>query len=86
MTQEIGGHIVRGQWRPVQNQSSPKRNPVNGKAYWGGAAIGFGSQIAAHWDTIRPIAAGAVGAVGGMMACGPGLAARAGGYAALAVI
>ena len=44
--------------------------------YWGGAAVGFGSTIYRNWDTVRPILAGAAGAVSGGMAAGPAGAAR----------
>ena len=75
--QNVGGHIVRGAWKSIANQSKPVRNEYNGKAYWGGAAIGFGSTIYRNWDVIRPVAAGIVGGVGGFMAGGPGAKLRA---------
>ena len=80
--QTIGGHTVRGKWMPVQ---AILKNPQpNKKAYYTGAALSFGATIHRNWDTIRPVAAGIVGAGATLMATGnPGLAAR-GGYAAVA--
>ena len=72
----VGGHIVRGSWKSLANQSKPLRTE-NGKAYWGGAAIGFGATFYRNWDVIRPVAAGIAGGVGGFMAGGPALAGRA---------
>ena len=74
----VGGHKIYGQWRPAQNRTDggPTRNPQNGKMYWGGAAVGFGSTIYRNWDTIRPVAAGVAGGVTGFMAGGPAAAAQ----------
>ena len=81
----VGGHIVRGSWKSLANQSKPLRNE-HGKAYWGGATIGFGATIYRNWDVIRPVAAGIAGGVGGFMAGGPALGARAALAASAATI
>ena len=73
--QNVGGHMVRGAWKSIANQSKPVRNE-NGKAYYGGAAVGFGATIFRNWDVIRPVAAGVAGGAAGMVAGGPALAAR----------
>ena len=74
--QSVGGHIVRGAWKSIANQSKAMRNEYNGKAYWGGATVGFGATIYRNWDVIRPVAAGVAGGAAGFMAGGPALGAR----------
>ena len=57
----VGGHRIKGQWRPIQARTdgaAPVRNPQTGKMYWAGAAAGFGATIYRNWDVIRPVGAG----------------------------
>ena len=68
--QNVGGHTIHGAWKSIANQGKAVRTE-NGKAYWGGAAVGFGATIYRNWDTIRPIAAGIAGGAAGFMAGGP---------------
>ena len=83
----VGGHKIYGAWKPAQDRTDgPTRNPKNGKLYWGGAAVGFGSTIYRNWDTIRPVAAGVAGAVSGGMAAGPMGAAQGAMMASAAAI
>ena len=84
----VGGHKIYGQWRPAENRTDggPTRNPQNGKMYWGGTAVGFGSTIYRNWDTIRPVAAGVAGGVSGFMAGGPAGAAQGAMMASAAAI
>ena len=84
----LGGHKIYGTFKPAQNRTDggPTRNPQNGKMYWGGAAVGFGSTIYRNWDTIRPVAAGVAGGVSGFMAGGPAGAAQGAMMASAAAI
>ena len=68
--QNVGGHIVRGAWKSLSG-ARPLRNAQTGKAYYAGKAFGFGATVYRNWDTIRPVAAGIAGGVGGLMAGGP---------------
>ena len=81
----VGGHIVRGSWKSLANQSKPLRT-ANGKAYWGGAAIGFGATFYRNWDVIRPVVAGIIGGVIGDLAGGPAGAAQGAIMASAAAI
>ena len=74
----VGGHRIKGQWRPIQARTdgaAPVRNPQTGKMYWAGAAAGFGATIYRNWDVIRPVGAGIIGGVTGGLAGGPAGAA-----------
>ena len=85
----VGGHKIHGQWRPAQNRTDgggPVRNPATGKAYWAGAAVGFGSTIYRNWDVIRPVGAGIAGGVAGFAAGGPAGAAQGAMMASAAAI
>ena len=83
--QNVGGHTVRGAWKSIANQPRQLRTE-NGKAYNAGKALGFGATIYRNWDTIRPVAAGVVGGIGGFMAGGPAAGARAARAASAAAI
>ena len=84
----VGGHKIYGQWRPAQNRTDggPTWNLQNGKMYWGGAAVGFGSTIYRNWDVIRPVGAGIAGGVAGFAAGGPAGAAQGAMMASAAAI
>ena len=85
----VGGHRIKGQWRPIQSRTdgaAPVRNPHNGKMYWAGAAAGFGATIYRNWDVIRPVGAGIIGGVTGGLAGGPAGAASGAMAASAAAI
>ena len=85
----VGGHRIHGQWRPIQTRTdgaAPVKNPHNGKAYWAGAAVGFGGTIYRNMDVIRPVAAGIAGGVAGFAAGGPAGAAQGAMMASAAAI
>ena len=85
----VGGHKFHGEWRPIQARTdgaAPIRNPHNGKAFWGGAAVGFGATIYRNWDVIRPVGTGIIGGVTGGLAGGPAGAAQGAMMASAAAI